>query len=301
MEVAIMLEGQDGINWPIWKHYVRAVEDLGFAGLFRSDHFTNADPPDRDSLEMWVSMTWLACNTNRIEFGPLVTPFSFRSPIFSARMGKDVDDLSGGRFVLGIGAGWQVREHTMFGFPLLDGKSRLDRFSEGAEITHRLLRSEVPVDFAGKYYTLQEAVLLPRPQRPGGPRILIGGNGEKRTLPLAARFADEWNGVYLTPARFGELNSVLDGLLAAQGRPAHAVRRSLMSGMVFGRSDAEVTEKLGGRSPDNLKEAGVIVGTAGAVQEALARFAEAGVERIMLQWLDLENRDGFEALARAVL
>ena len=296
-----MLEGQDGITWEIWKHYARAVEDLGFAGLFRSDHFTNAGPPDRDSLEMWLSMAWLADNTKRIEFGPLVSPFSFRHPVFNARMGKDVDDLSGGRFILGIGAGWQEREHIMFGFPLLELKERMDRFEEGAEITWRLLRSEERVNFAGTYYSLQDAILLPRPQRPGGPRILIGGIGKNRTLGLVARYADEWNGVYVTPAKFVELNSHLDGLLAAEGRPANAVRRSLMQGLVFGSSDSEITEKLRGRSPAELEKMGVIVGTAGAVQEALARYAEAGVERIMLQWLDLENRDGFQALAQALL
>ena len=120
MDIAIMIEGQNGLNWPRWKQIVRLVEDLGFAGLYRSDHFTNADPADIDSLELWVSLTWLAGNTERIEFGPLVTPFSFRHPAHTARMAGAVDDLSGGRLTLGLGAGWQDREHEKFGFPLLD-------------------------------------------------------------------------------------------------------------------------------------------------------------------------------------
>src|SRR5574341_1941350 len=115
LEIAIMIEGQNGLTWPRWQNIVRAVEDLGFAGLYRSDHFTNANPPDKESLELWVSLTWLAANTSRIEFGPLVTPFSFRHPALTARMAAAVDDLSGGRLTLGLGAGWQERrseEHT---------------------------------------------------------------------------------------------------------------------------------------------------------------------------------------------
>jgi len=125
LEIAIMLEGQNGLNWARWKKIVRLVEELGYVGLFRSDHFTNSSgPPDLDSLELWTSLTWLADNTKRIEFGPLVTPFSFRHPVFTARMASAVDDLSGGRLTLGMGAGWQVREHDLFGFDLLEPKER---------------------------------------------------------------------------------------------------------------------------------------------------------------------------------
>ena len=107
VEVAIMIEGQNGLNWPRWKRIVQEVEDLGFVGLYRSDHYTNANPPDKDSLELWVSLTWLASNTKRIQFGPLVSPVSFRQPTMTARMAAAVDDLSDGRLVLGLGAGWQ--------------------------------------------------------------------------------------------------------------------------------------------------------------------------------------------------
>ena len=128
LEIAIMIEGQNGLNWARWHEIARLVEDAGFVGLFRSDHFTNSNPPDLDSLELWTSLTWLACNTKRIEFGPLVTPFSFRHPAFTARMAVALDDLSGGRLTLGLGAGWQEREHHLFGFDLLDMNSRFDRF-----------------------------------------------------------------------------------------------------------------------------------------------------------------------------
>jgi F420-dependent oxidoreductase-like protein len=200
LEIAIMIEGQNGLNWPRWQKMVRAVEGIGLCGLYRSDHYTNANPPDKDSLELWVSLTWLAANTERIEFGPLVSPVSFRDPTMTARMASAVDDLSNGRLTLGVGAGWQEREHTNFGWQLLEIPERFDRFEEGLEVISQLLQSDEPVDFEGDYYELNEAILLPRPQRPGGPPLLIGGNGMKRTLPLAARYAQEWNGIFLTPS-----------------------------------------------------------------------------------------------------
>lgn len=304
MEIAIMLEGQNGMNWTNWQRFVRAVEDLGFVGLYRSDHFTNAEPPNLDSLELWVALTWLASHTQRIEFGPLVSPVSFRHPAMQVRMASAVDDLSGGRMTFGVGAGWQDREHQMYGFDLLSVDERFARFEEALQIMRRLLKQDDPVTFEGKYYRFHEAVLLPRPQRPGGPPILIGGNGPKRTLPLVARYADEWNGVFVTPAHYGELNTQLDILLRQHNRPPNSVRRSLMTGLAFGRDDSEARRHLrhyGSSDPAELFPHGIIYGTASAVQDQLGTYAEAGVQRIMLQWLDLNDIDGLEALAQAVL
>ncbi len=296
-----MIEGQNGLNWPRWQRMARAVEDLGFAGLYRSDHYTNAEPPDLDSLELWVSLTWLASHTQRIEFGPLVSPVSFRQPTMTARIAAAVDDLSGGRLTLGLGAGWQEREHTNYSWNLLDIARRFQRFEEGLTIISHLLKSDTPLDFDGEYYKVREAVLLPRPARPGGPPLLIGGSGPKRTLPVAARWADEWNAVFVPPARFRELNAQLNDLLEARGRAPGNIRRSLMHGSVFGRDEAEVRRKLGNRSRAGLKERGVLVGTANKIVEQLGRYAEAGVQRLMVQWLDLDDLDGLEALARGVL
>ncbi|MFP4344446.1 MAG: TIGR03560 family F420-dependent LLM class oxidoreductase [Anaerolineales bacterium] len=303
LEVAIMLEGQDGLNWPRWQRIVEAVEALGFQGLFRSDHFTNANPPDKDSLELWVSLTWLADHTERIEFGPLVTPASFRHPAITARMAAAVDDLSAGRLVLGLGAGWQEREHEMFGFDLLGLEERFQRYEEYLEVVSRLLQSDERVSFEGDFYELHDALLLPRPTRPGGPPILVGGNGPQRTLPLAARFADEWNGVYLRPEDFAWRNERLDGLLEAEGRDLSEVRRSLMVGLIFGQDEAEVQGQLSkkGRTAEEMRRSGLVVGTADEVVEQLGHYAEAGVERIMLQWLALDDIEGLEALARGVL
>jgi alkanesulfonate monooxygenase SsuD/methylene tetrahydromethanopterin reductase-like flavin-dependent oxidoreductase (luciferase family) len=177
MEVALTVEGQRGLTWDRWKNFVPRVEECGYSGLFRSDHFVEAEPPDQDSLELWVSLTWAADHTRRMEIGSLVTPVSFRHPVHTARMAKELDDLSAGRFVLGVGAGWEggTREHHMFGFDLLPVQERFLRFQEGLEVITQLLRSTAPVNFEGSYYQLRAARLLPTPTRKGGPRILVGG------------------------------------------------------------------------------------------------------------------------------
>ncbi len=303
MDIAIMIEGQQDLNWPRWQRIARAVEDLGFAGLYRSDHFTNPSPPDLDSLELWISLAWLASHTSRIEFGSMVSPVSFRHPVWTARMAKDVDNLSGGRLILGVGAGWQEREHANFGFDLLEIPERFARFEEGLEVITHLLRDEEPVNFQGAYYQLQEAVLLPRPERPGGTRILIGGNGEKRTLPLVARYANEWNGVFIPPARFATLSAQLDQLLEEAGRKPQEIRRSLMTRVIFGRTDAEVQTQVEemGTTVDAARERGIVVGTGSAVQEQLGKLADVGVQRVMLQWMALDDLEGLAALAAAVL
>ncbi len=301
MQIAIMIEGQNGLNWPRWQKLATAVEALNFAGLYRSDHFTNSGPPDTDSLELWVSLTWLASHTKRIKFGSLVSPVSFRHPVFTARMARDIDDLSRGRLTLGVGAGWQEREHTNFGFDLLDIRGRFARLQEGLEVITRLLRSDQPVNWKGDLYQLRDAILLPRPARTGGPPLLIGGNGRRRTLPLVARYADEWNGMFLTPDSFSELSERLDQLLAQEGRQPADVRRSLMTGLIFGRDDAELGNKLRDRNADDLRKRGLVVGTPAAVADQVGALAEAGVQRVMLQWLDLDDLDGLEALAHALV
>ena len=300
-EVAIMIEGQDGIDWPRWRRLARTVEDSGYAGLFRSDHFTNPTGPVLNALELWSSLTWLAENTSRIEFGPLVSPVSFRHPVITAWTASAVDSLAGGRLRLGLGAGWQEREHETYGFELLETNHRFARFEEGLEVVTRLLQSDEPVSFDGEFYRLRDAVLMPRSPRPGGPPIVIGGNGPRRTLPLAARYADEWNAVFATPERFAELNARLDESLHEAGRPEEQVRRTLMTRVVFGRTTADVERKLGGKRADELGARGIIVGTAPEVTERLRRLDEAGVQRVMLQWLETDDIDGLEAMAQSVL
>lgn len=302
LEIAIMIEGQNGLTWSRWQKITRCVEDAGFVGLFRSDHFTNANPPDLESLELWTSLTWLADNTQRIEFGPLVTPFSFRHPAFTARMASAVDDLSKGRLTLGLGAGWQDREHHLFGFDLLEPKPRFDRFEEGMEVVTQLLQSDEPVTFEGQYFQIRGATLLPRPQRKGGPRILVGGEG-KRTLANVVRYAVEWNCVMQNPKKFSKLNERLNKMIVTAGRQPESVRRSMMTTCIFGKDTFALQEKVAsrGRSLEELQQRGLIAGSADEVKDQLRALEQVGLQRIMLQWLDLDDLDGIEALAKAIL
>jgi len=306
IEVAIMIEGQNGLNWMRWQRIAGAVEACGYIGLYRSDHYTNANPPDQDSLDCWVSLTWLASHTQRIEFGPLVSPISFRHPTHTARMAAALDDLSGGRFTLGIGAGWQEREHTNYGWDLLPTNERFLRLEEGLEVISRLLKSDDPVDFAGKFYQIKEGILLPRPSRSGGPPLLIGGNGRQRTLPLVARFAREWNALLIPPAEIATLNKQLDECLNIQGRHPQEVRRSLMTGCIFGLNHKEVEGKVnrrthGQRTSAELRQRGLIVGTADEIVQQCQQLTEVGIQRVMLQWLDLDDIAGLEAMADGII
>jgi F420-dependent oxidoreductase-like protein len=270
IEIALMIEGQDGLNWDRWCKIAQVAEDAGYVGLYRSDHFTNPRGPYKDSLECWTSLTWLASHSSRLEFGPLVSPVSFHHPSNLVRRAAAVDDLSGGRLRLGVGAGWQEREHTNYGFALGSVPERMARFREAVHIISHLLHSDEPLTFRGEYYTLQDAVLLPRPARQVP--IVIGGSGRRVTLPLAARYADEWNIAFRTPEEFRELSAHLDSLLDAEGRPRSAVRRTLMTHLDYARHDQ--------------------------VREQVAAFAAAGVQRLMLQWLDIDDVDGIAAVGR---
>jgi len=302
MDIGIMVEGQNGLDWPRWKNIVAAVEDLGFYGLYRSDHFTNNSAPDKDSLELWVSLTWLACNTRRIQFGPLVTPLSFRSPVFTARMASAIDDLSGGRLTLGLGAGWQEREHLIYGFDLLDIGSRFDRFEEGLRLIQLLFDNDESFTFEGTFFQANGAILLPRPGRIGGPPILIGGNGIKRTFPLAAQFAREWNSIFLGPEKFLDLNNKMDKYLRSRGRLPKSLTRSMMTGLRFARTHEELEIKLaeGNQSAIDLIKKGIIVAAGDEIKLQLLELEKAGLQRIMLQWLDLDDLNGLAELAKIV-
>ncbi|GLV54448.1 LLM class F420-dependent oxidoreductase [Dictyobacter sp. S3.2.2.5] len=315
VEISIMIEGQNGLNWPYWKRMAVEVDQLGFAGLFRSDHYTNPNPPDLDSLEMIVSLTYLADRTQHIHFGPLVAPVSFREPTMLARQAAALDDLSNGRMILGLGAGWQEREHSLFGYQLGNVKTRMDRFEEALEVITRLLRSDEPVTFEGHFFQVRGATLLPRTQRPGGPRIMIGGNGIKRTLPLVARYADIWNTVAPTPADFKERSQILDRLLQQAGRQPDAVKRTVMHSVVFARDRAELEHKLSqyrqepefttmntdGLVKQLIAANKTIIGTPDQIVQQLQAYADAGAQEIMLQWFDFEDIEGLRAFASSVL
>ena len=301
MEVSVMIEGQQGLSWPRWQRIVRSVEELGFDGLYRSDHFVGPDGPYEDALELWVSFAWLAANTERIAFGSLVSPVSFREPVMTAWQASGVDALAKGRLRLGLGAGWNQREHYNFGFELPDVPERFARFEEGLEVITRLLRSKSPATFEGKYYQIRDAVIMPRSPRDAGPPITIGGNGPRRTLPLVAKYADEWNTISMPLDDYRERSQLLDRLLEERGRNPGDVKRTVMRRGVIGRDDAEVNKKLGGADKEAQLARGAVVGTPNEVIEILHRYAEAGVQGVMLQWLDLDDISGLELVAAEVL
>src|SRR5690606_23048701 len=163
-DIGLIGERPWGLTWERWRQRLQAAEVFGSPCVFPSGHCT-LDPPDMESLETWIALTYAATQARRIEFGPLVSPVTFRQPILTARMAAQVDDLSGGRLVLGLGAGWHEREHRQFGIPFYDRRTRFEMFEDALEITTRLYKSEEPVTYQGRHFSLEEAVLLPRPQR----------------------------------------------------------------------------------------------------------------------------------------
>jgi F420-dependent oxidoreductase-like protein len=293
-----MIEGQDGLTWDRWQRIARVAEDAGFVGLYRSDHFTNPAGPYKDSLECWVSLTWLASHTSRIEFGPLVSPVSFRHPSMLVRMAAAVADLSGGRLQFAVGAGWQDREHTNYSYALGSIPERMARFRESVQIMAHLLRSPAPLDFNGKHYTLHDAVLLPRPRQ--RVPIVIGGGGKRVTLPLVVRYADEWNSGFRTPEDFRELSGYLDGLLDKAGRPRTSVRRSMMVFVRYGRDQADLDARLAANPVPEFMRRGTLIGTASQIKDAVAALGAAGVQRVILNWRDdYDDVQGMAALGKA--
>lgn len=313
MELAVTIEGPAGLNWPRWKRFVAEVEALGFAGLFMSDHITPVIPVEADSLELTVALTYLAQQSQQLHFGSLVSPLSFRDPVFLARQAMAIDDLSNGRMILGVGAGWAEREHTMFGYDLGDVPTRLARFEEGLAVISQLIRSDDPVTFSGKFYRLQEARLLPRPQR--ATPIMVGGNGPKRTLPLVARYADIWN-CHASAELFAERSALLDDLLRAEGRQPGEVKRTLMLPVICWHDQADLTRRMDllrsgfpGFAPLSTEDIlaffrtnmSGILGTPDEVIEGLSAYAAAGVEEVMVQWFGVADIEGLAALADQVL
>ncbi len=307
MQIGLMVEGQNGLNWSRWERILSTAERLGYQCVFRSDHFTNPNTPDQDSLELWTALTFAATHTSRIEFGPLVAPVTFRHPAMTVRVASAIDDLSGGRLVLGLGAGWQEREHRVFGVPFHDFKTRFAMLTDALELTRRLYASDDPVSYKGKHFSLDGATLLPRPDRTTP--ILIGGNGPKRTLPLAAEYAAEWNAVFCNIDVYRERTAELERLCAEKGRDAAGIKRSLMTAVRWCADDAAVeallaqaSQRLGkGAALSDLTGMGLLAGTSEMVIEQLRLFEAAGCQRVMLQVPDYDDMTMLETWAQTIL
>ena len=296
MQLGVMLEGQEGLTWDLWRRIMVRVEELGFESLWRSDHFMSPEDSSRDAIETWVALTLTAAETTRLRFGPLVSPMTFRHPSLLARMAAAVDTLSAGRLVLGLGAGWNEHEHRAFGIPFPPLKERMDRFECGARVIRALWRGR-PVTLDQPYYPLREAQSYPLPPG-GGVPLVVGGRGERRTLRIVAEHADEWNLTRVTPDEYATKCRVLEEHCRAVGRDPATIRRSLMVPIVTGRTSAEVTARLAraratfSRLPEDPAEwlkAGFLYGTIAEVRDGVRRWEEAGMHRLMLQVLDMTD------------
>lgn len=314
MDLAVMIEGQEGLNWDRWRRIIRTTEDLGYESLFRSDHFFSlSGPHDRDALETFISFVLVAEESSRIRFGPLVSSMTFRHPSLVARMAAQIDVLSRGRFILGMGAGWNVPEHEAFGLPFPPVRERMDRLEEGIQVV-RTLWGDGPASFEGRYYQLKDVECYPKPVQSPAP-ILVGGSGEKRTLRIVAKYADEWNAVGLTPEGYRHKEEVLRQHCEAVGRDPSSIRRSMMAGFVVGRDQVEIHAHLGRigealpnlvrGNPDEVLEGvrnrGWLVGTPSEVVEQIGQREELGLERIMLQHHAQADFETLELIARDVL
>jgi F420-dependent oxidoreductase-like protein len=267
-------------DWPSLREAILAAEAAGFDSLWFDDHLLSdeGDPGD-PKLEGWTTAAAAAAITRRPTIGHLVTATTFRHPAVLAKMATTLDHVSGGRAVLGIGAGWFAREHAAFGIDF--GASmgdRIDRMGEAVSIVRRLLDGE-RVTHRGRFYHLTDAVCAPRPLQPRLP-ILIGGSGPRRTLPLVARFADAWNG-YGTPEEVAVTLERLDERCREAGRDPAAIERSATLNVVVrddrGAAEAEWDEIVRRNRPQD-DETGLEAGGAPAeVAASLRRYAEAGI------------------------
>ncbi|MGD9895298.1 MAG: LLM class F420-dependent oxidoreductase, partial [Dehalococcoidia bacterium] len=232
MKLGIMIEGQEGLTLERWRRIGGVVEDLGFESLWRSDHFMSLMGGTRDAPETWATLVQTALETRRIRFGPLVSPMTFRHPSLLTRMAATVDQLSDGRLVLGVGAGWNEREHQAYGLPFPPVRQRMEMLEEGIEVILRL-QGDGAASYTGKHYQLDQVDMQPKPrQRPRIP-LLVGGSGEQRILPLVARYADEWNMTGATPDRFRAKAAVLDEHCRAIGRNPAEIERSTMTAFLL--------------------------------------------------------------------
>src|SRR5438105_5170746 len=306
----VMVEPQEGATWEQLLGMARAAESAGFDGFFRSDHLLSIGPgPKRDALEAWTTLAALAVQTTRLRLGTLVSPMTFRHPAVLARTVATVDQLSGGRVELGLGAGWYEAEHRALGIPLPPMRERMERFEDGAVTTVALLGGG-PVSHHGPYFHLEEAVALPRPVQATLP-IIVGGHGGPRSARVAARLAAEYN---TTSAGLDKVRRVFDSVRAAceaNGRDPSTMRMSWMGPCLVASDEAGLRRRarafsaFAGETTDMaavveaLRPRG-IVGTHDQAAERMRALADAGCDRFYLQLLDLDDHEVVEEIASAV-
>ena len=299
MDFRIFVEPQQGATYDDQLRVAQRAEQLGFDAFFRSDHYlhmggVSGHPGPTDA---WVTLGALARETSRIRLGTLVSPATFRFPGPLAISVAQVDQMSGGRVELGLGAGWYEAEHDAYGIPFPDLRERFDRFAEQVEIVDGLLSTPAGASysFAGKHYRLDDAPACPKPVQAPRPPLVLGGAARTRSARLAARFADEYNVAFKS---VDDTRAVFDRLRAATDAAGRTLVHSAAQVVCLGSTEAEVRRRAAaiGRDVDELRANGV-AGRPDEAAERLAAFADLGVTRIYLQVLDLSDLDHLDLIA----
>lgn len=262
--------------WDDIVEVARHAELSGWDRVYVADHFMPNDGAgaiDEPMLECWSVVAGLAAAVPRIGIGTLVCGNTYRHPAVLANQAATADVISGGRVILGLGAGWQVNEHDRYGIPLWSRRERMDRFEEACAVVTGL-RDQAFLDFDGEHYQLTEAPMVPKPVGPMP--LLIGGGGEQRTLRIAARYADEWN-VWSEPDKFIQKSGVLDERCAEIDRDPATIRRSTQA-LLFISDDVErvraFREQTAGRQ--------VLAGSVAEVVDTVGRYRDAGVDELIV-------------------
>ncbi|TDC81532.1 LLM class F420-dependent oxidoreductase [Micromonospora sp. KC606] len=309
MRVTVFTEPHRGASYDDQLRFARLVEAGGFDGFFRADHYqAMGDKPGLPGpTDAWLTLAALARETSRIRLGTLVSSATFRLPGPLAVMVAQVDQMSGGRVELGIGAGWYQREHTSYGIPFPPTAERFDRLAEQLEILTGLWRTPVGATYShiGQHYRLADAPALPKPVQRPGPPVIVGGRGPKRTPELAARYADEFNmpftSVEETAAAYERVREASDRTGRTGSERAPLV---LSAGVVvaIGRTDAEARRRA---APLHVASAlppeDPVVGSPAQLVDRLGEFAAVGATRVHLRLIELDDLDHLELIAAEVL
>lgn len=312
MDVCLMIEGQEDVNWVDWQAIAAACEEHGVGTLFRSDHYLSVDDRrERGSLDAWATIAALAATTERLRLGTLVSPATFRHPAVLAKMAVTADHISGGRVELGIGAGWWDREHEAYGIDLPEPGPRLDALEEQMELIRRYWE-EGPFNYEGRHYRAKNLDALPKPVRQPRLPLILGGKGGPRSLRLAAALADEYNTVMSTAAEIADVRKRLDQACEAADRDPETLPLSMMTGWLVGADEDELRDRASrlvqwkGDGDDGdaflagLRES-TIKGTTPEAIEQLRELEAAGLARIMGQHLLHRDLDAIELLGREIV
>jgi F420-dependent oxidoreductase-like protein len=274
----------------------RRIEDLGYGWISIWDHFYGATgrPDDAACLEAVAMHAALACSTTKVRCGSLVYSIGYRHPAVLAKAITAIDQLSGGRADMGIGAGWAQVEYRAYGIPFPDVTTRMDQLEEGIQCLRGLLHDDI-TSFDGQHFTLTEARNEPRPLQDALP-IWIGGGGEKRTLKIAARYADGWNVPFISPEEFARKNAVLDQHCSTVGRDPKQIKRAINTGLAF--TEDSLQQQFGAIA--EFVRPGVLTGTDDHVLDTIGRYVEAGADQVNIALRAPFDLDAIERLSIAL-